>query len=74
MSFSFEENQAFYLPMPPSRAESLKIVNELKEVLENEKTCKIGQNIKYDMLVLSNYGVEVRGPLFDTLVAHYVLM
>ena len=73
MSFSFEENQAFYLPMPPSRAESLKIVNELKEVLENEKTCKIGQNIKYDMLVLSNYGVEVRGPLFDTMVAHYVL-
>ena len=59
--------------MPPSRAESLKIVNELKEVLENEKTCKIGQNIKYDMLVLSNYGVEVRGPLFDTMVAHYVL-
>ena len=73
MSFSYAENQAFYVPVPAERSEALKIVNEFKELLENEKTLKVGQNIKYDMLVLSNYGVEVRGPMFDTMIAHYVL-
>ena len=73
MSFSYAENQAFYVPVPAERSEALKIVNEFKELLENEKTMKVGQNIKYDMLVLSNYGVEVRGPMFDTMIAHYVL-
>ncbi len=73
MSFSYQEKQAFYIPVPKERDEALKIVNELKELLENEQTLKIGQNIKYDMLVLSNYGVEVRGPMFDTMIAHYVL-
>ena len=73
MSFSYAENQAFYVPVPAERSEALKIVNEFKELLENENTLKVGQNIKYDMLVLSNYGVEVRGPMFDTMIAHYVL-
>ena len=73
MSFSYAENQAFYVPVPADRDEALKIVNEFKEVLENERTLKIGQNMKYDILVLSNYGVEVKGPMFDTMVAHYVL-
>ena len=73
MSFSYAENQAFYVPIPAERGEALKIVNEFKEVLENEKSLKVGQNIKYDMLVLANYGVEVRGPMFDTMIAHYVL-
>lgn len=73
MSFCFTENQAFYVPVPANREEALKIVNKFKSVLENEKTLKIGQNIKYDMLVLGNYGVEVRGPMFDTMIAHYVL-
>jgi DNA-directed DNA polymerase len=73
MSFSFAENQGFYIPIPADREEALKIVNEFKEVFENEKTLKVGQNIKYDMIVLQNYGVEVKGPLFDTMVAHYVL-
>ena len=73
MSFSYAENQAFYVPVPAERSEALKIVNEFKELLENENTLKGGQNIKYDMLVLSNYGVEVRGPMFDTMIAHYVL-
>ena len=73
MSFSFTENQAFYVPVPTNCEEALKIVNKFKTILENEKTLKIGQNIKYDMLVLGNYGTEVRGPLFDTMVAHYVL-
>ena len=73
MSFSYAENQAFYVPVPADREEALKIVNEFKEVFENEQTLKVGQNIKYDILVLSNYGVEVKGPMFDTMIAHYVL-
>ena len=73
MSFSFAENQGFYVPVPAEREEALKIVNEFREVFENEKSLKVGQNIKYDMIVLQNYGVEVKGPLFDTMVAHYVL-
>ena len=73
MSFSFAENQAFYVPIPADQEEATKIVNEFKEVLENEQTLKVGQNIKYDILVLSRYGITVKGPMFDTMVAHYVL-
>ena len=73
MSFSYAENQAFYVPIPANREEAQKIVDEFKEVLENEQTLKIGQNMKYDILVLSNYGVEVKGPMFDTMIAHYIL-
>ena len=73
MSFSFAENQAFYVPVPANQEEAQKIVNEFKPLLEKEETLKIGQNIKYDMLVLRRYGVEVKGPLFDTMIAHYVL-
>ena len=73
MSFSFAKNQAFYVPVPANQQEAEKIVYEFKEVLENPKTLKVGQNIKYDMTVLSNYGVEVQGPMFDTMIAHYVL-
>ena len=73
MSFSYNENQAFYVPIPAEREKALRIVNEFKEVLENEQTLKIGQNIKYDILALSNYGIQVKGPMFDTMIAHYVL-
>lgn len=73
MSFSVAENEAFYVPIPAEREEALKIVNEFRPVFENEQSLKVGQNIKYDMLVLQNYGVEVKGKLFDTMVAHYVL-
>ena len=73
MSFSYAENQAVYVPVPKDREEAQKIVNLLKPVFENEQAVKVGQNIKYDMLVLSNYGVQVKGKLFDTMIAHYVL-
>ena len=73
MSFSIAENEAFYVPVPSERSEALKIVNEFRSVFENEKSLKVGQNIKYDMIVLQNYGVEVKGALFDTMIAHYVL-
>ena len=73
MSFSYAENQAVYIPVPKDREETQKIVNLLKPVFENEHAVKVGQNIKYDMLVLSNYGVQIKGKLFDTMIAHYVL-
>lgn len=73
MSFSVAENQAYYIPVPAKREEAQKIVNELRPLFENEKSLKVGQNIKYDMLVLQNYGVEIKGKLFDTMIAHYVL-
>ena len=73
MSFSIAENEAFYVPVPSDRDEALKIVNEFRPVFENENSLKVGQNIKYDMIVLQNYGAVVKGPLFDTMIAHYVL-
>lgn len=73
MSFSVAENQAFYVPIPPEREKAQKIVNEFRELFENEKSLKVGQNIKYDILMLRNYGIEVKGKIFDTMVAHYVI-
>ncbi len=73
MSFSDAENRAYYVPVPAEREEALKIVNEFRPLYENENSMKVGQNIKYDMIVLRNYGVQVKGKLFDTMLAHYVL-
>lgn len=73
MSFSFAENQAFYVPVPANREEALKIVNIFKPAFENPHSLKIGQNIKYDLNVLAHYGVTLRGKMFDTMIAHYVL-
>lgn len=73
MSFSYAENQAYYIPVPEKYEEALKVVREFKELLEKEDILKVGQNIKYDMIVLANYDIEVKGDLFDTMVAHYVL-
>lgn len=73
MSFSFAENQAFYVPVPANREEALKIVNIFKPSFENPHSLKIGQNIKYDLNVLAHYGVTLRGKMFDTMIAHYVL-
>lgn len=73
MSFSFAENQAFYVPVPANREEALKIVNIFKPAFENPHSLKIGQNIKYDLNVLAHYGVTLQGKMFDTMIAHYVL-
>jgi len=73
MSFSSTENCAYYVPVPPIKEKALKIVKEFKPLYENEESLKVGQNIKYDILVLQNYGIEVKGKLFDTMLAHYVL-
>lgn len=60
MSFSIAENEAFYVPVPSDQDEALKIVNEFRPVFENENSLKVGQNIKYDMIVLQNYGATVK--------------
>lgn len=73
MSFSYEENSAFYVPVPKDREEAQKLVDKFKPVFENENSLKVGQNIKYDMMVLGNYGVTIKGKMFDTMIAHYVL-
>lgn len=73
LSFAIEENQAFYVPVPDNREEALKIVSIFKPLYENDKILKIGQNIKYDYEVLKNYGVEIKGKMFDTMIAHYVI-
>ena len=73
MSFSEAENRAYYVPVPPNEEEARKIVEAFKPLFENEDILKVGQNIKYDMIVLSQYGADVKGPLFDTMLAHYVL-
>ncbi|MBQ4622211.1 MAG: DNA polymerase I, partial [Bacteroidaceae bacterium] len=73
MSFSVSEGEAWYVPVPADRAEAMANVDEFRDVLTNPKTTKVGQNIKYDLLMLAQYGVWLEGPLFDTMVAHYVL-
>ena len=73
LSFSVEENQAFYVPIPQDFEEAQKIVNEFKSLYEDERILKIGQNIKYDLMVLQNYGITLKGEIFDTMIAHYLL-
>ena len=73
LSFSVEEGKAFYVAIPAEREKAERIVNILKPLYENTKILKIGQNIKYDMEVLMNYGVRLAAPMFDTMLAHYVL-
>lgn len=73
LSFAFKEREAFYVPVPTDRDEAQKIVNIFKPLYENEDILKIGQNMKYDIEVLRNYGIEVRGEMFDTMIAHYLI-
>ena len=73
ISFCFESSRAFYLSLPHTFNECKKVVEEFKQVFENENIAKTGQNIKFDILALRRYGVEVKGDLFDTMLAHYLL-
>ena len=73
LSFSVEEGKAFYVAIPAERKKAERIVNIFKPLYESTKILKIGQNIKYDMEVLMNYGVRLVAPMFDTMLAHYVL-
>ena len=73
LSFAVEEKEAYYVAIPANREEALKIVNIFKPLYENPEILKVGQNIKYDYEVLMNYGVEIRGKMFDTMIAHYLI-
>ena len=73
IAFSFETNKGFYVPIPEDQEAAKAIVNEFKELLENPAIEKVGQNIKYDCIILKWYGIEVKGALFDTMIAHYLL-
>lgn len=73
MSFAVKENEAWYVPVPANSVEADKILSHFTPALENPQSMKIGQNIKFDILVLRKYGVRVAGPLFDTMIAHYLL-
>jgi len=73
MSFAYNEGEAFYIPISSNREEAQKQVNFFKPFFENESIQKVGQNLKYDILELRNYGIEVKGKLFDTMIAHYLL-
>jgi DNA polymerase-1 len=73
LSFSYVPGEAFYVPFPADQKVAKRQLELFREIFENEKISKIGQNIKYDMLVLMNYGINVKGQLYDTMLAHYLI-
>ena len=73
LSFAVKENEAFYVPVPAEREEAQKIIELFRPVYENESILKVGQNMKYDLEVLANYGIQLKGKMFDTMLAHYVV-
>ena len=73
IAFAYVPGEAYYVPVPEDQKEAQAIVDEFKSVLENENIQKIGQNLKYDIQVMKNYGVEVKGKMFDTMLAHYLI-
>ncbi|WP_298116649.1 DNA polymerase I [Flavobacterium sp.] len=73
MSFSWQKGEAFYVPFPENQEEAQVLVDKFKPFFENENIEKIGQNIKYDLKILSHYGIQIKGKLFDTMIAHYLI-
>ncbi|WP_033150610.1 DNA polymerase I [Prevotella sp. RM4] len=73
LSFAVKEFEAFYVPIPANREEALQIVNIFKPAYENPEILKIGQNLKYDLEVLRNYDIELKGKMWDTMIAHYLI-
>ena len=73
LSFAIKEHEAFYVPIPANREEALRIVNIFKPLYEDPKILKVGQNLKYDLEVLRNYDVRLDGPMWDTMIAHYLI-
>lgn len=72
-SFSFEKGKGFYVPFPENQEEAKALIEKFIPFFENENIEKIGQNLKYDLKILSNYGIVVKGKLFDTMIAHYLI-
>lgn len=73
LSFAVEEHQAFYVPVPAERSEAQRVVEIFRPVYENESILKVGQNLKYDLEVLRNYGITLKGKMWDTMIAHYLI-
>jgi DNA polymerase I len=73
LSIACYPTEAYYIPFPADQKETKSIISEFKEVFENQAITKIGQNIKYDYMVLQNYGIELQGTLWDTMLAHYLI-
>jgi DNA polymerase-1 len=73
MSFSVKRSEAYYVPVPQNKDEAMKIVAEFKAVFSSESIVKVAQNLKYDLTVLNRYGIEFRGPLFDTMISHFLI-
>lgn len=73
ISFAFRTHEAYCVTIPDDRLKAIEIVREFQLIFGDEKILKIGQNIKYDLSILKNYGLEIRGPLFDTMIAHYLI-
>lgn len=73
LSFAFKTSEAYYIPFPENFNEAQLLVNEFKLLFENENITKIGQNIKYDLAILKRYNIEIKGKLFDTMVAHFLI-
>ena len=73
ISFSFEKGKGFYVPFPENQEEAQVLVDKFKPFFESETIEKIGQNIKYDLKILSRYNVLIKGKLFDTMIAHYLI-
>ena len=73
LAFSYKAKEGFYVPIPENKSEAQAIIDEFKELFANEAIEKIAQNIKYDMLVLQNYGIDVKGKIYDTMLAHYLI-
>jgi DNA polymerase-1 len=73
LSFSWKEHEGYYIPFPNDDAEAKNILEKFRPVFENESITKIGQNIKYDLNIIKNYGLDLKGPIFDTMLAHYLI-
>ena len=73
LAISYEKGTAFYVPFPEDRTTTQALINEFKSIFENENIIKIGQNLKYDIQILRNYNVTVKGKIFDTMLAHYLI-
>ena len=73
MSFSWTEGESYFVLLPEDKTEAQNIVDKFKNVFSNENISKIGQNMKFDIMMLSHYGVDVKGQLYDTMIAHYLL-
>jgi DNA polymerase I len=73
LSFSYEKGKGFYVPFPENQQEAQVLIEKLNPFFESETIEKIGQNIKYDLKILARYGVQIKGKLFDTMIAHYLI-